>query len=339
MNLEERKHAFVKLGKRIPEFLKEKEDSIFRIAYAKNKWFDEANIRLAFLGLENYLKEDSLTTWLANYEIQNSKAKNIGVIMAGNIPLVGFHDLLCVLMSGNVLWAKLSTKDDFLTKELINLLLEVAPRFAAQIEIREQIKSADAYIATGSDNSARYFEYYFAKFPRIIRKNRSSCAVINGKESTEELHDLGNDVFQYFGLGCRNVSKLFVPKGYNFDKLLDSFHAFAHLAQNNKYANNYDYTKAIYLLNKEPHLDSGFLLLRETDSLVSPTGVLFYEYYDNEQDLKIIIQPQKDKIQCIVSKDAWFETSFSFGAAQKPTLNDYADGEDTMKFLLTLEDN
>lgn len=336
MNLAERKLAFIKLGKRIPEFLKEKGDSIFRIAYAKNKWFDEQNIRLAFSGLENYLTEKSLNNWLANYKIQNPKAKNIGVILAGNIPLVGFHDMLCVLMSGNVLWAKLSAKDDFLTQELINLLLEVEPRFSEQIEIREQIKNADAYIATGSDNSARYFEYYFSNFPRIIRKNRTSCAVINGNETTEELHHLGNDVFQYFGLGCRNVSKLFLPKGYNFDKLLDSFHAFAHLAQNNKYANNYDYTKAIYLLNKEPHLDSGFLLLRETDSLVSPTGVLFYEYYEDEKSLQKVIDSQKDKIQCIVSSRAEFENSFAFGEAQKPTLSDYADGEDTMRFLLNL---
>jgi hypothetical protein len=336
MNLAERKLAFVKLGKRIPEFLKEKEDSIFTIAYAKNKWFDEDNTRLAFAGLEKYFTEESITTWLENYTVENTSTKNVGIIMAGNIPLVGFHDLFCVLMSGNNVWVKLSSKDDFLAKEVINLLLEVEPRFKDKVEVKEQLKGADAYIATGSDNSARYFEYYFAKFPRIIRKNRSSCAVLNGKETKEELAELGKDVFQYFGLGCRNVSKLFVPKGYHFEAILDSFHSFAPLALNNKYANNYDYTKAIYLLNKEPHFDSGFLLMRESHELVSPTSVLFYEYYEDEESLKKTIKAQEDKIQCIVSQQAWFENSIPLGEAQKPQINDYADGEDTMKFLLSL---
>jgi len=333
MNIEQRINTFSKLG----EAIKQNIETLKKGRH--NPWFTEANINYALLEISKSLSKDNLEKWLAMYpNLQDIvEPKRVGVITAGNIPLVGFHDLLCVLMSGNVLWAKLSSKDDFLTQELINLLLEVEPRFAEQIEIREQIKNADAYIATGSDNSARYFEYYFAKFPRIIRKNRSSCAVINGSETSEELGKLGNDVFQYFGLGCRNVSKLFVPKGYNFDKLLGSFQVFAHLGQNNKYANNYDYTKAIYLLNKEPHLDSGFLLLRETDSLVSPTGVLFYEYYENEQGLKKVIQAQKDKIQCIVSNRGEFEDSFPFGEAQKPLVSDYADGEDTMKFLLALE--
>lgn len=336
MTLEERKLAFINLGKRIPEFLKEKEESVFRIAYAKNKWFDEQNVRFAFSGIASYLTKPSLDTWLTKYKFENKQAKNIGIIMAGNIPLVGFHDMLCVLLSGNNLWAKLSSKDDFLTKELIKLLIEVEPRFAEQIQIREQIKNADAYIATGSDNSARYFDYYFAKYPRIIRKNRTSCAILTGNESSEELAKLGADVFHYFGLGCRNVSKLFVPKGYNFDKMLDSFRSFSHLVNNNKYANNYDYTKAIYLLNQEPHLDSGFLLFRETTELVSPTGVLFYEYYQDKEALKKSIDAQKDKIQCVLSSETEFERSIPFGEAQKPKIDDYADQEDTLKFLVDL---
>ncbi|TAD99628.1 MAG: acyl-CoA reductase [Bacteroidetes bacterium] len=337
MNLENRISAFSALG----IFLKnldqnEKEEWQFR-AQNHNSWFTAQNVALAFEGLQNYLNENNLRQWLANYDLTATKSKTVGVVMAGNIPMVGVHDWLSVLLAGHHLLVKLSSTDPFLIKKLSQILIEIEPKFANFITFTEnQLANFDAIIATGSDNTARYFDYYFAKYPNIIRKNRTSVAVLNGTETPLQIQKLGHDIFDYFGLGCRNVSKIYVPKGYDFVHLLDNLESFNFVTNHHKYRNNYDYNKSIYLVNRELHLDNGFLLLNENSQLLSPISVLYYEYYDFAQDWKDKIFAQKDKLQCVISADSVFENSLDFGQAQQPNLWDYADGVDTMAFLRNL---
>ncbi len=306
-----------------------------------NPWFVEANVRDAVAALSDSLEEEKLLEWVSQYIRnipENPKNIRVAVIMAGNIPLVGFHDMLCVLLSGNKFVGKLSSEDKFLMPYLSKILIAIEPEFANSIEFTEgQLKQMDAVIATGSNNSARYFEYYFGKYPHIIRKNRNSAAVLTGKESEAELRALGKDVFQYFGLGCRNVSKLFVPKGYKFDPFYEAIFDFNDIVNNNKYANNYDYNKTVYLMSSNPTLlDNNFLLLKEDSRYSSPIGVLFYEYYESVADLNERLGKDKEEIQCIVAGDKNIKNAIPFGTAQCPQLNDYADGVDTMKFLTDL---
>jgi hypothetical protein len=256
--------------------------------------------------------------------------------MAGNIPAVGFHDLLCVVLSGNIALLKLSSSDNASMLFLINKLYEFDPELKNIIIIAQRLNDADALIATGSDNTAKHFEYYFATKPRIIRRNRTSVAVLNGNESRAELANLGNDIFQYFGLGCRNVSKFYVPVAYTFDKFYESIEYWSTIQLHHKYNNNYDYNKSIYLVNRIPHLDNGFLLLKEDDALVSPISVCFYETYESDSHLAQLLSENAEKIQCTVSSDARFLNSFRFGEAQVPKLEDFADGIDTMEFLMNL---
>ncbi|WP_394990285.1 hypothetical protein [Emticicia sp.] len=218
-------------------------------------------------------------------------------------------------------------------KFIINKLFELNPDFRNYIQIVDRLNDADALIATGSDNTAKHFEYYFAKKPHIIRKNRSSIAILSGDETKTDLGNLGNDIFQYFGLGCRNVSKLYVPQGYTFDKFYEAIEYWNTICLHHKYNNNYDYNKSIYLVNRVIHLDNGFLLLKEDEALVSPISVCFWETYNDEEHLKTLIENKRDKIQCIVSKGGYFENSYSFGEAQMPKLDDFADGVNTMEFL------
>lgn len=306
-----------------------------------NPWFTENNVRTAISGIVTMLNEKALNEWIDLYGrnlFENKKPKRIAVIMAGNIPMVGFHDMLCVLISGNKFVGKLSSEDQLLLPYLAKILIAIAPEFANYIEFTTaQIKNIDAVIATGSDNTSRYFEYYFGKYPHIIRKNRNSVAVITGKETMKELRLLGKDIFQYFGLGCRNVSKLFVPKGYDFDTFYKSIFEFQSIINNNKYGNNYDYNRTVYLMASPKNLlDNNFLLLKEDTTYTSPIGVLFYEFYNDLDQLSARLTADKELIQCIVAQDNAINNAFPFGQAQCPQLNDYADGVDTMKFLLEL---
>lgn len=338
MTLEKRVSSFVQLGNVIKNLSSEDFDHLARNVENNNSWFTPEHTRSALNGLEVFLNRVALESWVSQYDFDQVKApKEIGLLMAGNIPAVGFHDLLAVLISGHKASLKLSSSDTVLMKWLISNLLEINPLFETFISIEEMLKSKDAYIATGSDNSARYFNYYFGKYPSIIRKNRTSVAILRGQESKSDYLDLGNDIFQYFGLGCRNVSKLFIPNKEILKEMLDALESFQNLSKNHKYINNYDYNKSIYLINGEDHLDNGFMLLKESKDLVSPISVVFFEIYQDLEVLKNQLQGIEEKVQCILSKDAWYENSIPFGQAQCPKLDDYADGVDTIEFLLKLK--
>lgn len=344
MELQERIKAFVQLGTllRNQSSVHSRQSAVIK-AYQHNQWFTPDSIQLALTNISSSLTDEKLNHWLDKYELSGNKnqtPKNIGVIMAGNIPLVGFHDALCVLMSGNNLVAKLSKADAVLLPFLMDLLIAIEPSFKPQIQFVERLEKPDAVIATGSNNSARYFEYYFGKYPHIIRKNRNSAAIITGDETTEELKHLGQDIFTYFGLGCRNVSKLYVPARYDFDQFYKSIESFSTVMEHNKYMNNYDYNHAVYLLNKEPFLTNNFLIIRESAALATPVSVLNYEYYSTLADLERKLKQAEDQLQCVtVAGNPWKNISIKtipFGTSQNPPLDEYADGIDTMKFLVTL---
>lgn len=322
---------FVKLGERINQIVEENDEDFFRAIQNQNNWFTKESVVYALKGIGNFLLEQSLNKWASEYKLINKLDKRIGVIMAGNIPLVGFHDFMCVLISGHSIMIKPSGQDNLLIRTIIKSLVEIEPAFENKIEIVERLNDADAFIGTGSDNSARYFKYYFGKKPNIIRQNRTSVGVIKGDETVDDFRQLGKDIFTYYGLGCRNVSKLFVPKGYDFQFMLDSLQGFEEVGDHHKYRNNYDYNKSIYMVNREPHLDTGFLLVKESEELVSPISVLFYQHYENGQELKSLLTENESKIQCIVGSGYT-----PFGEAQQPEVDDYADGVDTMKFLCGL---
>ena len=307
-------------------------------AHQKNNWFTPENTILAIESIANcFLKNENLENWLLQYPIHEiTVPKKVGVIMAGNIPLVGFHDALTVLISGNYLYAKLSSQDDYLLKEIFSQLIVIEPAFEKYITYAERMNDVNAIIATGSDNSASYFEYYFKHIPNIIRKNRTSVAVINGNESDETLKKLGTDILQYYGLGCRNVSKLFVNEGFTPDKFYENIENWNIVMQNHKYKNNYDYNRSVLLVNQTPHFDNNFLMLKETEELVSPISVVFFEKYQNEQDLAVKLAQHNNKLQCVLSENGWLSGSLPIGEAQSPKLTDYADGVDTMAFLAKL---
>ena len=331
--LEDRIRAFSTVGRILQNMRPSERATLYQGARAENSWFTEDTIELALQGLQSYLNETKLQQWTQGLPTVPTSVKKIGVVMAGNIPLVGFHDFLTVLISGHTLWAKLSSQDSFLLKYIAHILLEIEPRFQEFLVFAERLSDVNAIIATGSDNSSRYFEYYFAKYPHIIRKNRTSVAVLNGEESEEELYALGQDVFQYYGLGCRNVSKLYIPTDYSLEPLMNAWQPYQSVLNHHKYHNNYDYIKSIYLINGEPMYDTGFMLLRESSDLVSPIATIFYEQYQNKADLTQVLIAQQPKIQCIVSQDGWFPDSIPFGQAQQPELWDYADGVDTLAFV------
>lgn len=289
---------------------------------------------MALTGIQSFLRHNALSHWTSSYNLESSNPKTIALVMAGNIPLVGFHDFLCVLISGNRVQIKLSSKDTKLLKYLIKHLIWLEPEFEKYIAINEKLENFDAIIATGSDNSARYFESYFGKYPNIIRKNRTSCAIITGEESEAQIESLGADIFSYFGLGCRNVSKIYVPTGYDLAKLLSSWDSFKDVIHHHKYCNNYDYQKSILLVNTMPFLDNGFIMFQENEKLVSPISVLYYEYYSSEAELKRKLEENSDKLQCIVGSSPL--ATIKFGQTQLPLLEDYADQIDTLKFISEL---
>ncbi|MFM9837514.1 MAG: acyl-CoA reductase [Cyclobacteriaceae bacterium] len=333
MKLEERIEAFAQLGVIIENLTTEEHETLYSLAAQGNPWFTKDNTEQALRGIAVFLSKNSLIKWTNGYELNSVVTKKVGVAMAGNIPLVGFHDLLCVLMAGHTLIAKLSSQDTVLMNFISTQLKKINPVFNDRLLFEERLNDVDAVIATGSDNTSRYFEYYFRKIPHIIRKNRSSCAVIMGEEPSDELIKLGSDAFSYFGLGCRNISKIFIPEGYDLNLLLPTWGKYKEVVNHHKYANNYDYQKCILLMNQNLFYDSGYVLLIENQALVSPISVLYYEYYKNLEELKDKLQLQKEKIQCIVSAKGWYPSSIPFGKAQFPQLGDYADNVDTMQFL------
>ena len=304
-----------------------------------NPWFTEQNIRQSIDAIGKSLLPEKLEKWINQYPKMKEKSvpKRVGVITAGNIPLVGFHDFLTVLISGHVFVGKLSSKDDRLIKFITKYLIALDKEFRDLMEFTDgTLQNFDAVIATGSNNTSRYFEYYFGKYPNIIRKNRNSVAVLDDTESNEQLKALGKDVFSYFGLGCRNISKLFFPEDYCFDPFFENLQGFAQIYHHNKYANNYDYNKSIYLMNQIQHFDNGFLILKEDEGLSSPIGVVYFQYYNELDKVKEFIHQNQDQIQCVVSKPNFMNASIPFGKAQEPELWDYADNVDTMEFLLNL---
>ena len=342
MFLSQFKNTDFEKNKDIPDLNDNHKDNFLNIiekAEQKNPWFTPEFIRLALSSWGGLLKSSTLETWLGSYSIPANpeSRKTIGLVMAGNLPLVGFHDFLTVLCSGHKIKAKLSSKDDVLLPAIVNVLTDIDPDLKESILFEEDfLKEIDAVIATGSDNSSRYFEYYFRKIPHIIRKNRNSVAVLSGKEKDEELKRLADDVFMYFGLGCRNVSMVYIPEGFQPTRLLDHFQHYHYLANHNKFANNHDYQKAILLVNSIKFLDNDFLVLREDESISSPVASLHFQFYKNKKELTQLLKRNSEKIQCVVSSPGFIENSVDFGNSQYPGLMDYADNVDSMKFLLNL---
>ncbi|MES2411440.1 MAG: acyl-CoA reductase [Bacteroidota bacterium] len=343
------KLSFVELGKFLSQFTLdessehadvlynelyfEKFKDLLALSQSHNGWFTPEQVYFAVESWAKALKEDNLNEWLASYDFSNVKSKTVGLILAGNIPLVGFHDFLSVVISGHKALVKTSSNDQHLIKFLANYLISVEPKLSERITFTDgKLENFDAVIATGSNNTARYFEFYFKGKPSIIRKNRNSVAVLNGKETHEDLVNLGEDIFRYFGLGCRNVSKLFVPKDYSFEAFFKAIYEYKDVIFYEKYSNNYDYNKAVFLMSNFKLLDNEFLTLKEDSSYASPISSVFYEYYEDIADLQKHLHNDADQIQCIVSNNL-IPNSIPFGKTQKPELWDYADNEDTLKFL------
>jgi hypothetical protein len=333
LNHASRLAAFAALGQRLAALTDDELTDIAARARNRNGWFDLPNVRTAIAGIAHQLEEPRLSQWAGRYPTEPAQPRQVGVVMAGNIPLVGFHDLLCVLLSGHTLLAKPSKEDTVLMLWIAKELTEIEPAFTERIHFVERLNAADAFIATGSDNTARYFEFYFKNKPHLIRRNRTSLGILTGRETAEELASLGPDIFQYYGLGCRNVSKLYVPEGYSFVPLLDALQPWQQVLNHHKYQNNYDYNKSILLVNAVPHFDNGFLLLTERETPVSPISVVHYSTYTQEIDLLDQLTNVAAQTQCLVSAGGRYPGSFPFGQAQYPGVADYADGIDTMEFL------
>lgn len=355
MHLQERINALVALGSRLNDLDDDRIATAIHRTTHNNSWFTADNQRLALSEISgHFLNENALKAWISVYEIEGKEEKdlqnlqdfvslknlkkNVGLVLAGNIPLVGFHDILCVFVAGHKAVIKLSDKDPFLLPMVLEFLTEIDPRTAAYFSTTTaRLSGFDAVIATGSNNSARYFDAYFGKYPNIIRKNRNAVAILRGSETADELRLLGNDIFQYFGLGCRNVSKLYLPKGYNFTLLLETLHERNDIVLHDKYKNNFDYNFTLLILNKIKYESNGCLLMREAADIASPISVVYYEFYDNLEDLTATLQAKSDEIQLVVSSLPLENIkTFNFGEAQKPSLADYADGVDTMQFLIGL---
>jgi hypothetical protein len=330
MNLQMRIDLATRLGQYIlsdsPEWLEAKQR-----ASLINPWFTPEFIDIAAGNLaKHFLNKKKLESWTSSYKIGIVDRKRIGIVMAGNIPLVGFHDFLCVFITGHKAIIKPSSKDEVLIKHLTQKLIEWDKRLDEMIVFQEMLKDCDAYIATGSNNSARYFEYYFKKYPHIIRRNRTSVAILDGNETTTELEKLADDVHLYFGMGCRNVTKIFVPKDYEFIPLLTAFKKYDHFKDHHKYRNNYDYNLALHILNGKFYMANESIILLENPSIFSPISQLNYEFYTDKNTIAESLRTMDD-LQCAVGHDY-----IPFGQAQLPSLTDYADGIDTINFLIKL---
>lgn len=347
MNPEQRIKAFVELGHEIREIaqaenekLNIRQQQLKELAsnlYLNNAWFTPVNTSHALDGIATLLEEKSLRGWLKQYPLEDDLDKTVGVVMAGNLPAVGFHDFMCVLLSGCRITAKLSSDDRLLIPALAAMLVAIEPEFADKIHFTDgKMLPFQAIIATGSNNSARYFEYYFGKYPNIIRKSRTSIAILDGSETESDLRGLADDVFMYFGMGCRSVTKLMVPLDYDPVPFLNATSHWDHLIHHSKYLNNYEYSRAAFLVNSIAHFDTGYLLMRQENALHSPIGVLNFERYTNRESLIQSVNEQLENLQCIVAREGIYEGSILLGNSQKPGPMDYADGVDTMKFLQSI---
>ena len=348
----EKKQSFIALGRFLSQFSEAgntKKESVLgndlffdafvdliHLSQSHNGWYTPEQVYYAINSWAEALTEENLDQWLSAYTFDASQnKKTVALILAGNIPLVGFHDFLSVLITGNKALIKTSSNDQHLLPFLAKYLVFADETLKDKITFVEgKLENFDTVIATGSNNTSRYFEYYFKDKPSIIRKNRNSVAVLNGQESKEDLEALGEDIFRYFGLGCRNVSKLFVPKGYVFDSFFEAIFKYQDVIHYEKYANNYDYNKAVFLMSNFKLLDNGFLTIKEDASYASPISSVFYEFYDNLEDLQNRLENDAEQIQCIASNNLT-KNSIAFGQSQKPQLWDYADNVDTITFLLT----
>ncbi|TVZ59618.1 acyl-CoA reductase LuxC [Flavobacteriaceae bacterium MAR_2010_105] len=352
MDLQQRINAFVKLGEFLSQFsnegIKKKEgianNDLFyegflqqiKLAQEYNGWFTKENVLFSLNSWSKALNKSNITAWLDKYNFNTVQSKKVAIIMAGNIPLVGFHDFISVLLSGHKVIVKLSSNDKHLLPYLTKYLEVLEPDFKGTIEFTsDRLYDFDAVIATGSDNTARYFEHYFKNKPSIIRKNRNSVAVLTGNETSEELKMLSEDIFRYYGLGCRNVSKLFVPKDYNFQRFFEAMYHWDPIINQAKYANNYDYNKAVYLMSEFDMLENGFLMIKEDESYSSPIATVFYEFYEDINQLHQKLETDKDRIQCVVANGI-MNSEVQFGSTQQPQLWDYADDVDTIAFLLKI---
>ena len=333
--------GFIQLGEYLREIDPEQERyaplfDCLQKAEQVNGWFNQKNCLLALNAWGETLQTDNLAQWIAAYQLPNEEPKTIGLILAGNIPLVGFHDVLSVLISGHQANIKLSSSDPFLIPFLYERLQEFSPLFKDRLHFtKDRLEKFDAVIATGSNNAARYFDYYFSKVPHLIRKNRNGVAVLSGNEGEEELAGLAQDITQYFGLGCRSIAKLYLPKGYDLNLIFGALYPHANLMDSAKYANNYDYNKAVFLMSEFELLDNGFMLLRQHDAFGSPVACLHYAYYDKLEELEQHLEQEKEEIQCI-STSIPLNNAIPLGKAQQPALWDYADGVDTLAFLSKL---
>jgi len=309
-------------------------------AYYENPWFIPEFVGISFISWSKAMTEEKISGWISRYNTgkeKPAKSKRVGIIMAGNIPMVGLHDLICVLASGNQAVIKASSTDQVLIRAVADYLISQEKGIADQIFFTDEpLRDIDAIIATGSNNSFRYFDYYFSKYQHIIRKNRNSIAVITDQDSPEDFEALGDDIFTYFGLGCRNVSKVYHPEKFDINLLINSFNKFSFIKDHHKYRNNYDYQKSVFLVNGISHLDNGFVLARESTSLISPVSVIHTEPYRSVDSLDLILREQQDSLQCVVAGGKAFKGAVPFGKSQMPELWDYADGIDTMEFLFSL---
>ena len=346
-DFKERLIAFSELGTLFKENVDKKENKKFPEwdtvlektlieSHSYNSWFTIDNLKLSLKNWSNSLQENIISDWLSKYNIEDKSSKKIAIIMAGNIPAVGFHDLLCSLLLNFNCIVKLSSEDKLLIPFIVKFLESRNEKLKNKVTFEsEKLKDFDGVIATGNNNSHRYFDYYFSKYPNLLRKTRHSIAVLDGKESDNDLSELSNDIFNYFGLGCRSVSKVFIPYGYDLDLLFNAFFRHKEVVNHNKYVNNFDYNKAVYLMSKEKFIENGFIILKEESKLGSPIGCLFYEFYNDKKEITKLINNNSDSIQCVVS-NINFNTNIKFGQTQCPNISDYADNNDTIKFLLKI---
>jgi hypothetical protein len=344
MSVKTRIENFAELGSQLKKFIEDRDENnilseAFSRACLENPWFTKENTLLMLNSLTQNLEKQNLELWLTKYSdlFTNKKSSKVGVVMAGNIPAVGFHDFLCVLMSGNKFIGKLSSDDKYLIPAFAKMLVNINPKYENYISFTEnKLQGFDAVIATGSNNSSRYFDYYFGKYPNIIRRSRNSIAFLNGKESDNELALLGQDIYTYYGLGCRNVSKLFVNIDFSFEKLFEALKSYQSVTDNNKYLNNYSYYKTIYSMNPKPFMDNGFSLFIEDESLWAPVSVINFSFYHSAKEVSDFANNNRDKLQCVIGSLPEVDFAIPFGKSQNPELWDYADGVDTMEFLLSL---
>ncbi len=349
MTLEQKKNIFIELGKFLKQFSFNKiqrnnevlnndlffDDflNLIDLSQSHNGWYTPENVYFAIQSWAETLTAEKLNQWLSSYNFNIEKPKTIALILAGNVPLVGFHDFLSVVVTGHKALIKTSSNDQHLLPFLAKYLISIEPNLKSKITFTQgKLENFDAVIATGSTNTSRYFDYYFKDKPSIIRKSRNSVAVLNGLETKEQMIALGEDIFRYFGLGCRNVSKLFIPRGYNFDLFFNGMFPYQDIIKYEKYANNYDYNKAVFLMSNFKLLDNEFLTIKEDSSYASPISSVFYEFYDDIKDIERRLDTDKEQIQCVVSNDL-IKNSIPFGTSQNPQLWDYADTIDTIDFL------